>query len=252
MFFSERKYSASEQYGEHWIIQTNKIEIKHGNMIYVWVRGTTEGQQGKERQEGRESYWKTFWQRICNICKWVGIALQFSMCQFSWKRKAGNYFRWVSLNLVLSRSNTISIQWSHCCSPLLQYFILRHKNTLHVPHTTVWSTDLCKFTCNKTLTQVEGRDKRNYNWLWGKLISEPEISLACFRKKRCLRQKPQVNLQCSQNTVHFTKCGLSAVCSYFYNLLGVNSPDILFTTLHHSIWAEWGHISIFFIAIKWK
>lgn len=155
--------------------------------MFEWEEPQKDSREKKEAG-GEGDVLEDFWQRICDICKWVGIALQFSLCLFSWKRKAGNYFRWVSLNLVLSRSNTTRVQGSRC-SPLLQYFILRHKNTLHLPHTMVWSTNLCKFTCNKTLAQVEGRDKWNYNWLWGKLSPEPEISLAYFKKKKMFKAR---------------------------------------------------------------
>lgn len=83
-----------------------------------------------------------------------------------------------------SRSNTIRVKSE--VTPLLQssttVFNFEAKNhTSPTTHSCV-EQNLYKFICNKTLTQVEGRDKGNYNWLSGKLIPELELSLAYFKK----------------------------------------------------------------------
>lgn len=83
-----------------------------------------------------------------------------------------------------SRSNTIRVKSE--VTLLLQssttVFNFEAKNhTSPTTHSCV-EQNLYKFICNKTLTQVEGRDKGNYNWLSGKLILELELSLAYFKK----------------------------------------------------------------------
>lgn len=134
-------------------------------MTYVWV-GQKDRREGRKRQEGREIYWKIFCKEFGIFVNRWGLRDNFHISVLMPEKKAGNYFsgsRWVSLNLVHSRSNTIRVKWKllQCCSPLLQYFILKYKNTLHLPHTIVLSN--CKFCVNSHATKHWHRWKAEIN-----------------------------------------------------------------------------------------
>lgn len=165
MFLSEREYSASKKCGEQWIIQTSKIELKHGDPIYVWV-GQWEGPQkdrreGRKRQEGREICLKTVCKEFGIFLSRWGLSYNFHVSVHMPKRKqviiSVAADEWV---LILCTADQTLSELSEV-TPLLQssttvFNFEAKKHTSPTTHSCV-EQNLYKFICNKTLTQVKGK-----------------------------------------------------------------------------------------------
>lgn len=153
-------------------------------MIYIWVGQWEELQknrmeEGRKRQEGIEINWMTFCKEIGMFLSRCGLPYNFPVTVLMPKRKqvitpmAAD--EWVLILCSGDQTPSKLSEVTHCCSPPLQYYILKHKTTLHLPHTIV----LSKICVNSHATKRWRRWKaeingvitgfqENHPWAWNK------------------------------------------------------------------------------------